>query len=50
MRAFLTHAQWLKDWALEHERLLWHVVPKHHMALHMAEGMRLLESTVCLDI
>jgi hypothetical protein len=42
MQAFLKEAQWLKDRATAEGRMLWHIVPKHHMAEHMAEQFRFL--------
>ena len=37
MKAFLTEAQWLRDFAAAQDRKLWHIVPKFHMAEHMVE-------------
>jgi len=36
MGEFLSNYQALHDWAIENNRMLYHVVPKFHMAWHMA--------------
>jgi hypothetical protein len=38
MQSALVHYQWLHCWAEAHDRRLWHIVPKFHMCLHMAQS------------
>ena len=34
---FRSEAQWLRDFAATHDRKLWHIVPRFHMAEHLVE-------------
>jgi hypothetical protein len=40
--SFVEHSQWLEQWALGEGRLEFHMVPKYHMLVHLAESARYL--------
>jgi hypothetical protein len=42
MDTALTSYMWLNQWALGHERRLFHQVPKFHMSVHLAEQAEFL--------
>ena len=44
-KRFLTAYDWLEDWAIANERMLFHAVPKFHMFDHLAYGARFLNPT-----